>query len=307
MLRLHYRRYSLATDALAKRLGELLEQGSVPASRLSKRARQRLASLFDAGILAEEPAGAGRRVVVRSRAGLENWIERFYPHGLDGLGEALGRTGGVANLRDSKRGGSVGTTLIHLRGFADARLVCDGDTLPVAELTRRFGAASLLVDSGCRWQLDGRICTVENLEMFLRIEAVVADLDTAIFTHGRFSGEVIDWLARCASPLTTIIHAGDYDPVGLAEFLRLKEGVGERAQLFVPADLDERLHRYGNPELLRKSRKLLGELRRSEDAQVRRVVASMDEHGCALEQEALLIPDTDEHSTCDPPQDGMSS
>ncbi len=280
----------MATDALAKRLRDLLDEGSVPASSLSKRARRRLAGLFDAGILAEEPAGAGRRVVVRSRVGLENWIDGVYPHGLDGRDDTDGsRASGVANLRDSKRGGPVGAALIHLRGFGEARLRCDDESLPVAELTRRYGAASLLVDEQCQWQLDGRICTVENLEMFLRVEDVVDGVEVAIFTHGRFSQQVIDWLAKRSSPRATIIHAGDYDPVGLAEYLRLKDGLGERVELFVPPDLDERLHRYGNTELLRKSRRLLSELRRSEDAQVRRVVELMDEHGRALEQEALLI------------------
>lgn len=282
----------MATDALARRLADLLEEGSVPASSLSKRARRTLAGLFDVGVLAEEPAGAGRRVVVRSRAGLENWIDNAYPHGLEGHDDTVGRrASGIANLRDSKRGGSVGAALIHLRGFGETRLYCGGESLPVAELTRRYGAASLLVDERCQWQLDGRICTVENLEVFLCIEDVIDDLDVAFFTHGRFSSEVIDWLARCSSPAATIIHAGDYDPVGLAEYLRLESELGERAELFVPADIEERLRVYGNTELLRKSRKLLGELRKSEDAQVQRIVELMDEHGRALEQEALLIGD----------------
>jgi hypothetical protein len=280
----------LTIDALAKRLQQLLDDGSIPASSLSKRARKTLAGLFDAGILSEEPSGAGRRVVVRSPTGLKNWVATRYPHGLHGRDDVQGRrAAGVANLRDSKRGGGVGSALSHLRGFGDACLRRGDETLPVAEMTRRFGAASLLVDADCDWKLDGRICAVENLEVFLCIEKIVDDLDLAIFTHGRFSQQVIDWLADYAAPTATILHAGDYDPVGLAEYLRLKATLGERVRLFIPPDFEDKLSRYGNRELLRKSRKLLATVRASDDPQVRRVVDLIDEHGRALEQEALLI------------------
>lgn len=284
------RRNLVAIDPLAKRLRRLLEDGALPASQLSRRARQQLVGLFDAEILTEELSGAGRRVVLHSRTGLENWIGTHYPHGLDGRDDVQGmRAAGVANLRDSKRGGTVGATLIHLRGFGQASLRRGGEIMPVADLTRRFGAASLRIDDTCTWSVSGRICTVENLEFFLRVEEIIPALDLAIYTHGRLSQQVIDWLAAHAAPDARIVHAGDYDPVGLAEYLRIATAVGARAQLFVPANLSELIERYGNARLLRESRKCLEDLHHTSDPQVRQVVAFLDTHGRALEQEALLV------------------
>ena len=281
----------MGVDALAKRLAVLLEDGSIQASRLSKRARSRLASLFDAGILRDVHAGAGYRVEVVSRSGLERWIERHFPHGLEGLQDGTSaRAAGVANLRDSKRGGTVESTLVMLRGFGSARLPNGrGDALPAAELTTRFGVAALAVDEDSEWRLHGRVCTVENLEVFMHVEHLLDPLDIAVYTHGNLPGRVLDWLEASATSSTEFVHAGDYDPVGLAEFLRLHQRLGDRASLLVPEDLDALFERYGNKDILRRSRSELSTVRTSDHHQVQQVVDLIERYGCALEQEALLI------------------
>ena len=229
--------------------------------------------------------------MLRSPQGLQNWIERRYPHGLDGHPSRLsGRVEGVANLRDSKGGHDLETALVHLRGFGDAGLQREGRRFPVAQLTDDFGAASLVVRDGCNWLLSGRVYTVENLEVFLRVEELSDEVDIAIYTGGRLSELVISWLASCCTDEASIVHAGDYDPVGLAEYQRLKEKLGARVELYLPDELEERLIRYGNEALLRKSRRVLAKLRRCDDPQVRSVVELIDRHGRCLEQEALLIP-----------------
>lgn len=276
-------------DALAKLLHELLEQGSVPASHISGRARRELVELFQAQVLVERRAGAGRRVLVAGQRGLESWIAGRYPHGLKGRRGLEGRARGVANLGDSKRGGSVDSALVHLRGFGEGRFFSEGEVFPVAELTTSFGAASLLVDEGCRWEFEGRLCMVENLEAFLYVEELVPDVDVAIYTQGRLPQLVLDWLERSQSGRGRVIHFGDYDPVGLDEYLRLSAALGEGVELFLPDELREMFARYGNAELLQVSRKVLNRVRRSEDPQVRRVVELFDEYGRGLEQEALLI------------------
>lgn len=280
-------------DPLARRLKVLMQHGSLASSKLSKRARDKLSTLFDAGILVEEPAGAGHRVLVRSTQGLKNWIARRYPHGLDGHGATMsGRVEAVANHRDSKVSTGLDASLVHLRGFGNSELRRGEEQFPVAELTKAFGAASLLVRQDCSWRLSGRLCTVENLEVFLRIEELLDDVDLAIYTGGRLSGLVISWLANCCGEDSLFLHVGDYDPVGLAEYLRLTKQLGGRVNLYLPDDLEERLIRYGNTQLLRQSRKLQAVLRRSDDPTVRTVVELIDRHGRCLEQEALLIPET---------------
>jgi hypothetical protein len=60
--------------------------------------------------------------------------------------------------------------------------------------------------------------------------------------------------------------------------------------MYVPADLSERIRRYGKLSLLSgRNAGLLATLRSNEDDAVREVVRLMDETGCGLEQEALLL------------------
>ena len=70
----------------------------------------------------------------------------------------------------------------------------------------------------------------------------------------------------------------DYDPVGLDEFTRLRERLGARVQLHVPENLAFLFKHHAN-----------GELRQSQMAEVRIVLAVIEKHNAGLEQEALLI------------------
>lgn len=94
----------MAVDALAVKLGLLLELGNLPSSRLTESDRNRLRSLFDAGVLEMERSGAGKKVVVKKQESLGAFVTKNYPSGLEGRQEVLTpRSGAVAELRDSKR------------------------------------------------------------------------------------------------------------------------------------------------------------------------------------------------------------
>lgn len=90
---------------------------------------------------------------------------------------------------------------------------------------------------------------------------------------------------------TRIIHCGDYDPVGLDEYLRLQTACPERTELHLPSNLEILLSRYGKKELLAGNTAVLARLRKSRVLEVRRVVELMDRYGSGLEQEILLLAD----------------
>ncbi|QDG52117.1 hypothetical protein FIV42_15605 [Persicimonas caeni] len=285
----------MSVDALADRLARLLDEGSCPASALSRAMRRRLQPLFNLGVLVERRAGAGFRVQLTSPEALLRWIAREYPYGLDGTDKELpSRARGMANFADSKRGRGVDASLLQLRGFGDAVLRhADGD-MPVAELTRRFGVASLVLEEPFEWAFSGRLTIVENLEFFLSVEHLITDVEVALWSRGRTSSRVLNWLASPPMAQATVIHAGDYDPVGLDEYLKLADAlslVGEstRVELFVPDDFVERLQRFGRAELLSDSAEVLERVRSQADDAVRGVLAEIDRIGKGLEQEGLLI------------------
>jgi hypothetical protein len=86
-----------------------------------------------------------------------------------------------------------------------------------------------------------------------------------------------------------VLHFGDYDPVGLDEYLRLREACPGRAELYLPQGLERLFARYSKPGLLRGTEAVLRRLRDCGLPEVRRVVDLMDRHGAGLEQEALLL------------------
>ena len=278
----------MSIEPFAARLAELLKSGSIPASQLSKRARTELGPLFRTEVLTEERAGRGARVVVRDDPALRSWIARRFPSGLaPDLSGLPARAAALAHVAHSKRGERLAAEPLVLRGFRGASLTDGSDVLPLAELTGRFGLASVLLHDESPWRTTGTIAVVENLETFLHVEHIVPLVNVAVLAAGRLSARTIAWLA--AQSDAEVMHMGDYDPVGLDEYLRLRAALGERVSLFVPDDLDTLVQRFGRADLLADSSTLLERVRARADTAVANVLGVLDKYGRGLEQESLLI------------------
>lgn len=276
-------------DPLAARLEQLLAGESIVASLLTGPMRKRLRTLFDFGQLVEEKAGGGKRVVMRDREALERWVKAHYPSGLHGTDQTLpARAEAVANFRDSKAGRRLAVVPRFMRGFGDSVLQRRGVTLPLGALTSAHTLAGVLVDLQDPWTFAGTLALVENFELFLHVESVVPSINAALWTAGRLDQQTLDWIA--GMPDCRVMHLGDYDPVGLDEFMRVRAALPSgRASLFVPRDFEQRLKTYGKVDLLMRSMAVLERVRREAPDELRPVLATMDRHGKALEQEALLI------------------
>lgn len=277
-------------DGLARLLLRLLSEGSVPDSSLSGRSRSRLAGLLESGVLRRERSGAGFRVVVGSIEHLRRWIRDRYPTGLliDGAA-GQGRAGAVAALRDSRRASVPSSCPVLLRGFGNAVLDSEEGRFPVAELTDAYGVAALVVGADCGWRWEGRLAVVENSELFLSFEELGRPEGLAVYAAGRMHSALLGWLASPQMSDAVPVHFGDYDPVGLDEYLRLREACPGRVELYLPEDLERLFARYSKPGLLRGTEAVLRRLRGCGLPEVRRVVGLMDRHGAGLEQEALLL------------------
>jgi hypothetical protein len=279
----------MAVDAMAQKLKVLQSEGGLASSRLTAKDRIRLRSLYEAGVLEEIRSGAGKTVVVKNREGFEAFLRNIYPSGLEGHATpSTPRKKAVAELRDSKRAGTSGQPIVLLRGFDGCALRCGLRVLPVAELTELAGVVAF--HAGARaWEYSGTLAVVENLEAFWNFEKIGTGAPMAIYAGGRLSGKILDWLGSQSMARARIIHCGDYDPVGLDEYLRLKSGCPGRAEIFLPANLENLLARYGKKELLQGSNSaLLARLRKTEDREVRKLVSMLDRYGVGLEQEILL-------------------
>ena len=285
-------------DPLADRLRVLARKGAIPASSLSQRQRGRLAPLFESGVLEEQRAGAGRRVVVKAKDALLDFAGKMFPADFGEEGEvtleacsSLPRMEAVLCRRDSKAAGSTRAQPVLLRGFGSARLFSrgpGGELLPVADLTRLAGLAGLRLERPFRWGFEGAMAVVENLEVFLNVERLGLDMELVLYGGGRLSRLVLDWLSSGMMMRATVLHLGDYDPVGLSEYLRLKDAVGERARLYVPPHLKGLARRFGKASLVSGQTGILSRLRACGHQEVERLAEMLEECGCGLEQEVLL-------------------
>lgn len=87
-----------------------------------------------------------------------------------------------------------------------------------------------------------------------------------------------------------ITHFGDYDPVGLDEYRRLKERA-PRATFYIPQNFENYFkdNIFLKPKLLDKSSALLHRLVETQDADILTVIELMQRYGGGVEQEVLLL------------------
>jgi len=283
-------------DEIPPYVGKLIEDGRVPFSSLSARARRDLKPLFDGGALVEDASGRGVVVVVQRPDVLREWARRQYPiFSGDWVNvQASNRANAVLMRRDSKAGGAaVGASVLHMRACGTARAAVDGMDFPVEQLTTRHGLAACLIRDSTRLELEGQAVLVENLECFLAVESIVSPVHIAMNSAGRISEMLLKCLAR-ATFSEPLLHLPDYDPVGLSDYLRLKVILGPRVSLHVPSDVEERFTAFGNKALIRdhpRNRARLEALGRTiwpcrESA---RIFELINETGSGLEQECLLL------------------
>lgn len=280
-------------DAFAGLLAEMMEVGRVPCSRVSARARRDLAPLYAANALREERSGAGQAVIVDKPEVLARYVARKYPNGLtvttqDGFGP---RTASVHGYADTKAGGGLDREVVVLRAFGDTTISFRGNVINVGALTRQLGCAAFVLDEVDYPVLVGIVAVVENPEFFFDFERSGVVADTAILASGRMSARLIGWLASNALAQAQILHCGDYDPVGLAEYVRLKRAAGERARLYLPDNLETLFARYRNPSLVENSPAIKHKLGTSNDPDVLYVLELIKRFDGGLEQEALLTCD----------------
>lgn len=276
---------------LAKTLLNLKNKGSVPFSSVSAKNKKLLARYFEAGILDWETFGAGRRVVVKNPEALEKNIKISFPQGLEkATDDITNRTEATAVYRNSKEGSrGFGYSVVLSRAFSTkATLTLNGKILPVGKWCKQagnIGCTAIRIKDGDHLIPNGNLGTVENKEVFWRFEELNLDTDIVIWTEGRFAQRVIDSLQVSKHKMT---HLGDYDPVGVAEYLRIKKKISH-TKMYIPDNLEYLFKKFGLKKLLEDSSDLYVQLRSSRDVQAKTIVGLMSQYCAGLEHESLLI------------------
>jgi hypothetical protein len=277
-------------ENIQAQLAALLEQGSLPRSACSGSFLKALRPLLESGVILEERCGAGRRLAVGNAVALRQFFTGRYP-GVTAFEGASNRIVGVARFRDSKTVPGSPVELVCVRAWKAGALCRGGQVVEVALATQEHGVFAFLLGNESPYSLHGPCALVENPAVFTCIERLDLAIGLAVYGHGRASNRLLEWLAGMSAPDFVLMHLPDYDPVGLSEFTRLRERLGRRVRLHLPADLPARFERFSNRALLGKpnSRGLLTSLRHSPGPEVHQVLELIHRYNAGLEQEALLL------------------
>lgn len=282
----------ISVDTFSGILSVLSEHGTIPVSRIGRPSLDRLRPLIESGVIEKRKRGAGGVYEVLNKNELAVFCEKEYPSGLYGEKIKEGVTGkafAVAARRDAHRGATSSHNPVFIRGFGNAQLVSrDGENLPVASLTEMTSVAAINADGkACKWEIAGRVALVENIEVFFRAEEFIDGLDFVLWNAGRANNKTIEWLTVQPRGLV-LIHCGDYDPVGLGEYLKLKDACSHlQVSLYVPENLDA-LFVYGKKKRLKDQTSYVKGLLSSKDPSVQFVLALCHKYNKGLDQEALL-------------------
>lgn len=286
-------------NSLAGLLHQLITAGEVVRSKISPRSRNELASLYDLGVLREERRGAGWVVVVTNLDSVCRFADRKFPSGLFGEGDTSEgrRTQSLNRFGNTKSMPGLDFEFVLLRAFGDAQVVTTTAkrkiNIDAPEITRQTGCMALtLMDGGDGDELPfirGNVATVEGPELFYRFDWEAVDVSVVILTNGRMSDRLLSWVTSSKIE-GQLIHFGDYDPVGLDEYRRLRERA-PRVRFYLPKNLENhfKANRFLKPELMDKSSSLLPRLAETNDASILTVIDLMQRYGGGVEQEVLLL------------------
>lgn len=275
-------------EAVLRRLATL---GFLTGAECSDGLVRYVAPLIEGSVLEWKKSGGGLRLIVSNAEGFAQFLAAKFPV-LAAAAEQLDpRTQGVARFRDSKARRGTGCEILCLRGWGTPQLWHAQDAVDVVGPTNEHGVFAIRLDAITPYRLTDCVALVENPAAFFAWERVSTAANLAIYSQGRFSSRLLRWLGAQESSTFQLIHAPDYDPAGLADFLRLKAVLRNRVSLHVPNDLRARFQKFSKHSLLKRKRSLdtLRIIRSSVHPDVRKVVVLIDEFNAGLEQEALLL------------------
>ncbi|MCU8287709.1 DUF2220 family protein [Vibrio vulnificus] len=244
------------------------------------------------------PSGRGVAYRIEDLAVVTVTLQQLSPH-QDLPLSIPARAANIASTRSSKQGRithDVTHVFIKTRGQPNWS---DGDrvTEQLQRASEEFGVAALEIGGDKNHSLFSKhpIWLVENQELFDRLDWLPTSEPTSVIWYrGQLHNKLIDWLAAPQrSPLIYLF--ADYDGVGLNNYRRLKERLGERATFWLMPNWRTLLTRYGQNKLWIDTAREFESFERNagqwleQENELKALVQAMKRQGLALEQEVVWL------------------
>ena len=286
----------MTDQALRAALLKLHSKGSVPASQFTPAQRNALDRFArQTGAVSCQRQGRGDVYGICDQAVFETHVVELSPQVEPSVAEQLPlRAQHVAHARNSKaRLHQHDSYYPLLKAVGDAVSWFEGEhgaELALSAFTRNLGAATLRIQPDDAWHTDQALWLVENQALFDRTDWLPAGTHaTLLYYGGQLDGRLLSWLGQ-RPRASRIILFPDYDGVGLANFARLYEVLGDACECWLMPQWESKLARYGSNRLWRDTlRYFIGAVDHLPDY-MRDLIEQMQRSGLALEQEAVWLP-----------------
>lgn len=286
----------MTEQALRTALLKLQGKSPLPASQFTPAQRSALDRFArQTGAVNCLRQGRGDVYSVCNQAVFEAHVTQLSPQVEPSIADQLPlRAQHVAHARDSKaRRHQHGSYYPLLKAVGDAvswHEVERGAELALSAATRDFGAASLSIQADDAWHSEQALWLVENQALFDRTDWLPEGTQaTLLYYGGHLDGRLLSWLAHCPRASQVILFA-DYDGVGLSNFARLREALGDACNFWLMPQWASKLARYGSVQLWRDTLRHFTAAVAQLPAPVRELTEQMQHLGMALEQEAVWLP-----------------
>lgn len=286
----------MTDQALRAALLKLQGKSPLPASQFTPAQRSALDRFArQTGAVNCHRQGRGDVYSVCDPAVFEAHVTELSPQVQPSIAEQLPlRAQHVAHARDSKaRRHQHDRYYPLLKAVGSSVTWCEGDQgveLPLSTLSRDFGATTVCLQRDDAWHTEEALWLVENQALFDRTDWLPEGTHaTLLYYGGQLDGRLLSWLGQRPRASRVILFP-DYDGVGLGNFARLWDVLGEACDFWLMPHWEFKLERYGSAQLWRDTlRHFTGAIEHL-PASLRELTEQMQHLGRALEQEAIWLP-----------------
>lgn len=229
-------------------------------------------TLLGAKIIEKVPSGRGYYYSVSKVERFYDFYNERFPQGDI---EVETEIDNQLKYRDTKATALKKERVVFIRSFDDVEV--NSKRINLTQAMDDFNIFSTVLES----LKAKKICFVENLHTFLEVEKLLGREYTYIHFYGRLARREILQKIECHEYL----HFGDYDFVGLLEFIKASE-VFKNCKLYIPENYDELYRKFSRPR--EKKDTAFKEVKNSTIAEVVKIRKQLESSNRFLEQQVVL-------------------
>lgn len=228
--------------------------------------------LLEAKIMSKIPSGRGYYYKVLKLDKFDSFYKNKYPR--DAI-EIVTEIDNQLKYRDTKATALKKDRIIFMRGTQ--KVILNDKEVDLKGATQDFKLLSTVFQT----LQAKKICFVENLQPFLEVEKILGDEYTYIHFYGRLPRKEVLLNIECDEYL----HFGDYDFLGLNEFLKAKE-VFDNCKMYIPDNYDLLYKKFSRKREEKDT--IYEKVKTSTISDVVRIREQLNKHNRFLEQQVVM-------------------